>query len=42
MTSKHIKITWASLTVLLSLLVGMGISVSKDGTSLTILSSALP
>lgn len=42
MTSKHIKITWASLTVLLSLLVGMGISVSKDGTSLTILSSTLP
>lgn len=42
MTSKHIKITWASLTVLLSLLVGMGISVSQDGTSLSILSSTVP
>jgi len=42
MTSKHIKMTWASLTLLLSLLVGMGISVSQDGTSLSILSNTVP
>jgi len=34
--------TWASLTLLLSLLVGMGISVSQDGTSLSILSNTVP
>ena len=42
MTSKRIKIVWACFFVLLSLLVGIGISVSKDGTSLSILSSTLP
>ncbi|MFM8234403.1 MAG: hypothetical protein ACKN9J_04865 [Holophagaceae bacterium] len=42
MTSKRIKIVWASLGGLLSLLVGIGISVSKDGTALSILSNTVP
>ncbi len=42
MTSKYIKIIWSSIFVLLSIFVGAGISVSKDGSTLSILTSILP